>query len=635
MKTDRISLLLISSIVLTVWSGGLTYYMTSTAELRQEAIFRTYDNIRTSTELLSLLKDAETGERGFLLTGDTSYLRPFNHARITIPLVLDSIHQLAQDDPLQKEILENRILPLSESQLSQFESTVRIRQTFGADSSIQYLLLGQDKAAMDSLRLLLHRFGNREKATLTNHLREFAAIRRNRNIIRFTSFFIIAAVSLLALLTIRQKQHKNLELVKALRDANALLEQKVETRTRELSIKNELEEQLNDELRQTLEELQSFYDALQIRNAKAEDTLRAIRDLYDYAPCGYHSLAPDATFLRINTMELLWLGYTHEEVIGKMKFTEVLTEASQAVFKEVFAEFKETGIVNNIEFEFVRKDGTTFHVLLSATALYDIDGNFIMSRATSVDISDRKYMEEELREANEKLRHVNEEKNHFLGMTAHDLKSPLNGVLGLIALLKKDIAPDSRQAEYLRYIEESCLNMKNLIMNLLDINRIEQGLTMINPERIALHTLVDRHVRMLQENARKKNIALIVDDAAGPATLFTDANALGRVLENLLSNALKFSPADTTVTLRTVKNASSITFQIIDQGPGIREEDMPRLFGKFQKLSARPTGGETSTGLGLSIVKELVTSLQGKISVTSEWGKGATFSVEIPVTYIA
>jgi signal transduction histidine kinase len=318
-----------------------------------------------------------------------------------------------------------------------------------------------------------------------------------------------------------------------------------------------------------------------------------------------------------------------------MKFTEVLTEASQAVFKEVFAEFKETGIVNNIEFEFVRKDGTTFHVLLSATALYDIDGNFIMSRATSVDISDRKYMEEELREANEKLRHVNEEKNHFLGMTAHDLKSPLNGVLGLIALLKKDIAPDSRQAEYLRYIEESCLNMKNLIMNLLDINRIEQGLTMINPERIALHTLVDRHVRMLQENARKKNIALIVDDAAGPVTLFTDANALGRVLENLLSNALKFSPADTTVTLRTVKNASSITFQIIDQGPGIREEDMPRLFGKFQKLSARPTGGETSTGLGLSIVKELVTSLQGKISVTSEWGKGATFSVEIPVTYIA
>jgi PAS domain S-box-containing protein len=635
MKTDRISLLLISSIVLTAWSAGLTYYMTSTAELRQEAIFRTYDNIRTSTELLSLLKDAETGERGYLLTGDTSFLHPFNHARATIPLVLDSIQQLAQDDSLQKQMLENRILPLSQSQLNQFESTIRIRQTFGADSSIQYLLLGQDKAAMDSLRELLHQFGNREKANLTNHLREFAAIRRNRNVIRFTSFFIIAAVSLLALLTIRQKQQKNLQLVKALRESNALLEQKVETRTRELSIKNELEEQLNDELRQTLEELQAFYDALQIRNSKAEDTLRTIRDLYDYAPCGYHSLAPDGTIVRINAMELLWLGYTSEEVIGKKKFTEFLTAPSREIFLKSFAEFKETGIVSNVEFEFLRKDGTTFPVLLSATALYDIDGNFVMSRATSVDISDRKYMEEELREANEKLRHVNEEKNHFLGMTAHDLKSPLNGVIGLIALLKNDIEPGSRQAEYLRYIEDACLNMKNLIMNLLDINRIEQGLTIINPEQIVLPALVDRHVRMLQENARKKNISLIVDDQAGPITLFTDPNALGRVLENLLSNALKFSRAGTTVTLRTIRNASYITFQVVDQGPGIRQEDMSRLFGRFQKLSARPTGGETSTGLGLSIVKELVTGLYGKISVTSEWGKGATFSVEIPLVYPA
>jgi len=635
MKTDRISLLLISSIVLTVWSAGLTYYMTSTAEVRQEAIFRTYDNIRTSTELLSLLKDAETGERGYLLTGDTSFLRPFNHARVTIPLVLDTIQQLAHDDSLQKDMLNHKVLPLSKSQLHQFESTIRIRQTFGADSSIQYLLLGQDKAAMDSLRELLHTFGNREKATLTNHLKEFAAIRRNRNIIRFTSFFIIAAVSLLALLTIRQKQHKNLELVQALRASNALLEAKVDGRTRELSIKNELEEQLNDELRQTLEELQSFYDALQIRNAKSEDTLRAIRDLYDYAPCGYHSLAPDATFIRINAMELLWLGYTSEEVIGKMKFTDVLTEASRKIFNETFVEFKETGMVNNIEFEFLRKDGSTFPILLNATALYDIDGKFIMSRATSIDISDRKYMEEELREANEKLRHVNEEKNHFLGMTAHDLKSPLNGVIGLIALLKNEIAPDSRQAEYLRYIEESCLNMKTLIINLLDINRIEQGLTIINPEQIELRGLIDRHVRVLQENAHKKNITLTVDDQAGPVKMYIDPNALGRVLENLLSNALKFSPADTTVTLRMAKNGSHISLQIIDQGPGIREDDMHRLFGKFQKLSARPTGGETSTGLGLSIVKELVVGLQGKISVTSEWGKGATFSIELPVRYQA
>ena len=577
--------------------------------------------------------DAETSERGYLLTGDSTYLTPFTNAQTMIPLMTDTLQQLASGDSLQTRLLEDNIIPLTRSKLNQFEAAIQVRRMHGLDSAVNLILTAQNRTAMDSLRGLLHQFDRYEKKKLSNELRAYERSRQNRNFIRYTSFVIIAAVSVLALFTIRQKQRKNLDLVKALRKSNNQLEQKVADRTRELMIKNELEEQLNDELRQTLEELQSFYDALQIRNTKAEDTLRAIRDLYDFAPCGYHSLAPDGTILRMNAMELLWLGYMHEEVVGKMKFPEILTAAGRIVFEDAFAEFKETGIVNNIEFDFVRKDGTTFPVLLNATALYDIDGNFIMSRATSVDISDRKYMEEELREANEKLTLVNEEKNRFLGMAAHDLKSPLNGVLGLITLLKKETPLDARQTEYLGYIEDAGLKMKKLITNLLDINRIELGLTAINPEPVPLLEFVNGHIRMLTENARKKNITLRIDEQAGPVTLYTDANALGQILDNLLSNAIKFSTANTTVTLRTALKGTRIIFSVTDEGPGISPDDMPLLFGKFRKLSARPTGGESSTGLGLSIVKELVTSLQGKITVTSEAGKGATFTVDLPVTF--
>lgn len=611
-------------------SAGITHYMISMGQERQERIFRTYDNIRTSTELLSLLKDAETGERGYLITGDTAYLKPFGHAGRVIPLVLDSMRSLAAGDSLQTAILEKQILPLTFTKLEQFEATIGVRARYGTDSSFQYLRTGQGKASMDSLRELLQVFTQRQKSHLVVYLQEFDETRRYQHYIRYASFFIVAIISLLALLTIREKQRKNISLVNALRQANALLEDKVDARTRELQIKNELEEQLNDELRLTLEELQSFYDALQIRNAKSEDTLHAIRDLYDYAPCGYHSLAPDGTFLRINAMELLWLGYTCEEVIGKMSFTDILTAEGRVLFQKNFEEFKETGIVNNVEFEFVRKDGSTFPVLLNATALYDENGDFVMSRATSVDISDRKYMEHELRQANEELRHVNEEKNHFLGMTAHDLKSPLNGVLGLITLIKNETSLNEKQAEYLKYIEDSCLNMKNLIMNLLDINRIEQGLTMIAPEYVNLSDLLTHYTRSLGEHARKKNISLLVENRAGAIPLYTDPSALGRVLENLLSNAIKFSPVNTAVVVRAEYDGSHVSLRVTDEGPGIRQEDMPRLFGKFQKLSARPTGGESSTGLGLSIVKELVTTLQGTISVTSEAGKGAAFTVEIP-----
>ena len=120
-----------------------------------------------------------------------------------------------------------------------------------------------------------------------------------------------------------------------------------------------------------------------------------IQDLYNNAPCGYHSLDENGVFVRINDTELSWLGYSRDEIIGKKKFSDVITPDSLEVFKSEFAGFKERGFVKDLEFELVRKDGTTFPVLLSATAITDESGNYLMSRSTSYDITERKRLEQE------------------------------------------------------------------------------------------------------------------------------------------------------------------------------------------------------------------------------------------------
>ena len=140
--------------------------------------------------------------------------------------------------------------------------------------------------------------------------------------------------------------------------------------------------------------------AVTLRRKRAEEALsktyEEIEDLYDHAPCGYHSLDGDGLIVRINQTELTWLGYQREEVMGKMHFTALLTPQGQETFRESFSRFKEQGEVHDLEFELVRKDGSSFPVLLNATAARDTQGGFVMSRSTLFDLTERKRFELEL-----------------------------------------------------------------------------------------------------------------------------------------------------------------------------------------------------------------------------------------------
>ncbi|MCK4854513.1 MAG: HAMP domain-containing histidine kinase, partial [Bacteroidales bacterium] len=163
-----------------------------------------------------------------------------------------------------------------------------------------------------------------------------------------------------------------------------------------------------------------------------------------------------------------------------------------------------------------------------------------------------------------------------------------------------------------------------------DIRVIEQKKINMKCEKTDLSIIINEVYKNMQESARHKNINVRLEN---PRTYgFVDINYLTQVFENLLSNAIKFSPRDKDVWIRVMEINGEIRVNFIDEGPGIAQDEMNRLFGKYQKLSAKPTGGEHSTGLGLSIVKKYVDVMGGRVWCESEPGKGSNFIVAFKKT---
>lgn len=632
MKTHRVANYLVVSILLTLLSGAIKYYNVS--EKKETTYLLTHEQalISESYSLLTSMLDAETGQRGFILTNDSAYLHPYENSIAVVSQKLNALTLLASDNASQRALMKDKIAPVVNQKLEELKQSLDIYGHEGQASAIAFIKKDAGRLSMDHLRDLLGEFRQYHETLLQERNATLHTIYIINDTVHYISFLLIGLVSGYALYVLLQQSKQNVELVANLQDANQTLEQKVHERTQELERKSQQTEKLNDDLQDNIEELQSFYDVLQTNSADAEEALLEVRDLYDNAPCGYHSVAPDTTIIRINSTELRWLGYIREEVVGKLSIKDIVSEQSVAIFAENFPLFIKNGQLRNLEFDMKRKDGTIFPVLLNSTAIYNNRGEFVSSRSIIVDNSERKTLERQLRDVNARLVRLNEEKDHFLGIATHDLKSPLNGVLGLVNLMKlqhSNLTPD--QLQYLNLMENSCVNMHMLIQNLLDVNRIEQGKNAINKEYIAINGLLKKQYHVFRQTAEKKNISLILEDHVPDFSIHTDPEILNRILENLISNAIKFSPAHKEVAINVVRTETHIRFEVLDQGPGLSAVDKQKIFGKFQRLSARPTGGETSSGLGLSIVKELVLALNGSIVVESEENKGAKFIVQLPL----
>lgn len=234
----------------------------------------------------------------------------------------------------------------------------------------------------------------------------------------------------------------------------------------------------------------------------------------------------------------------------------------------------------------------------------------------------------QLEASNAELVRLNQEKNEFLGIAAHDLKNPLTAVIGNAELLV--MSPTSpRVPNIARNIISAGTRMVGLIKDLLDANAIEQGKFTKNIECCDARELIQEVMANNQAAASRKGIALELQDGVH-VWMNADRTATCQILDNLLSNALKYSPPGSPVHIEVFGTDGQACVAVRDCGPGISADDQKKLFQKFTRLSARPTAGESSTGLGLSIVKRLAEAMRGTVRCQSTLGSGATFTLALP-----
>ncbi|WP_119844129.1 ATP-binding protein [Reichenbachiella sp. MSK19-1] len=228
---------------------------------------------------------------------------------------------------------------------------------------------------------------------------------------------------------------------------------------------------------------------------------------------------------------------------------------------------------------------------------------------------------------NQKLVQINEEKNTLMGMVAHDLRSPLNNIKGVMSLVNLDHVSSQEQRNYTRMLNDSVDNMRDMIDRVMDMSAVEDMKINLDMTPCDVATLVNKVADNYEYVASKKNIVIHknYDDQVYQALI--DSKYTMQVFDNLMSNAIKYSDRDTNIYLSLERTGRTVIVRLRDEGQGITEEDQELLFTKYQQLSARPTGNEESIGLGLSIVKKFVDAMGATIQCESVIGEGSTFIV--------
>jgi signal transduction histidine kinase len=231
------------------------------------------------------------------------------------------------------------------------------------------------------------------------------------------------------------------------------------------------------------------------------------------------------------------------------------------------------------------------------------------------------------------------EKNDIVSLAAHDLKTPATVIMGFAKMImdRFEQMPKEQILEFAEYMYKSGDSVIKIIANLVDLNALEEDKLLLKNISFNVDELIFNSIEYFNVTAKEKKISLAFKEDKQDLKIVADPNIVRQIIDNLISNAIKFSPFDSSVRIKSYKVDSTeagrdyVRIEVSDNGQGIKAEEMDMLFQKFAKLSSKPTGGESSSGLGLSIVKSLLDKIDGRVWCESVENKGSTFIVELPV----
>jgi len=373
--------------------------------------------------------------------------------------------------------------------------------------------------------------------------------------------------------------------------------------------------------------------------AELAESAQRIRDLYDQAPCGYHSLDANGVFVHVNATSAAWLGLPASELIGRRRITDFFTDEGRDAFALNFPLLQATGRVQDLEFDLVSASGARRRVQISATAIYDDQGRFLMSRSVVHDITPLQEAQAlrlaavQLQAENRNLQESSRVQQAFLNNLSHELRTPLNAVLGLSRLLRSGtVAPGSpKHEEFLDLIGRSGKQLLSLIDTILQYSRAEAGKLPLLPERTELTGLVAELQAVFEEQLQARQQVLQVSIAPAVQSVMLDPLRLKQVLATYLANAIKFSPDQGVLQLRAQRDGDrGLRIEVEDHGIGIAGSDLSRIFMPFRQLSEGTAKRYAGVGIGLALARRIIESQGGSVGVRSREGQGSVFHLVLP-----
>jgi PAS domain S-box-containing protein len=553
-------------IVLTIlsWLGVSLYWNTREFEKSSSMVAHTLDVMFHTERTLSLATNMEVGQRGYSLTGNEEFLDVYTKAKNELGFHTKNLLNLTEDNPSQQARV--RRLQAVIEQLMRFSSAAVAdrKKSFEASQDLNASMRG--KQLMDQIRALSAEIQSEENRLLDLRTTENQSWSTRFNT-GFRSLLGVIAVMIVVIFFMINAQ---------------------------LKARSEAEKKL--------------------KVAYAE-----VKDLYDNAPCGYHSLDSEGRFIEINQTLLQWLGYEKHEVVNTLYFPDVLAENDRSEYFKRFPQFKEAGYVYDAEMNLLRKDGTEFPVILSSVALKDKNGIFLKSRSTTFDNTERKT-------AAERIQNLNKELEAFTYSVSHDLRAPLRSIDGYSRILQEDYAPalDDEGKRVLQVIRNNARRMGKLIDDLLDFARLgrkDVSRSKVNMTQLATSVAQE----LLDQEGRQINLKIDALPAA-----YGDVDMMRQVWVNLISNAIKYSSKKEhpVIEVSAQQLGDEIEYHVKDNGVGFDMQYAPKLFGVFQRLHKMQDF--SGTGVGLAIVKRIIDRHQGRVWADGKIDNGATFYFTIP-----
>ncbi len=369
--------------------------------------------------------------------------------------------------------------------------------------------------------------------------------------------------------------------------------------------------------------------------AKLEESQGRLRDYAEAAADWYWEQDADLKFTNVTEDNVGVTGMKQEDHYGKTRRETGLLDVSEEAMAAHEAQLLAREPFSDFRFSRVKPDGEKVYISVSGKPFYDLDGNFAGYRGAGRDVTEVVEAERIIAEERDRAEAASRTKSDFLAQMSHDFRTPLNAILGFSQIISRQTygpVGDSRYVEYAQHMYRSGNLLLEFVDDLLDVSKIEAGELELNVQSIRLAEVVEELRHMYDDQFGDKNLNFIADIPSNAETLDADRAALMRMLFNILSNAVKFTPAGGSISLSASRTNGFVTVAVEDTGIGFDEDELETVLSPFGRAKSAVVNGIDGTGLGLSIVESMMRAHGGRLEMESAEGKGVKASLIFPGT---